>query len=300
MHALPYILTMAESEPPSESATTAATPSKKLSVEELEAQAVQKAKVTADSSFRPSSTILNAATAAPLLAAVDGPSLSTYEGKESVYVGRSVPVAAGSKLELPIHVNTPGSVVEYAVELQSYDIDISIQAEREEGITIVKEMGRLSASESPLTQKFLVGAVPCIIQFLFSNEFSWFREKQLSYKITVTPPSSESLTAGRRRRATACLGAIRDDLGTAMARLVAAQEHKIKLQEEVATLIVLLDEKKKAWKVAEKEEEWLVVRTELRKQQERLLVERLEHGWPDEPKNGGSNSQDPKKTVNGN
>eukprot|EP00522_Entomoneis_paludosa_P015166 CAMPEP_0172459980 /NCGR_PEP_ID=MMETSP1065-20121228/35016_1 /TAXON_ID=265537 /ORGANISM="Amphiprora paludosa, Strain CCMP125" /LENGTH=280 /DNA_ID=CAMNT_0013214865 /DNA_START=71 /DNA_END=913 /DNA_ORIENTATION=+ len=263
---------------------TAKAAKKKATIEEMEAQAVDKAKATADSSFRPSNAVLNAATAAPLLAAVDGPSLQTYEGKESVYVGRSVPVSAGGKLELPIHVTTPGSVVEYAVELANYDVDLSIQAERDEGITIVKEMGRLSSAESPLTQKFLVGAVPCVIQFLFSNQYSWMREKVVSYKITVTPPSSESLTAGRRRRATACLQAVRDDLQTAEKRLGAAQTQKGKLQEEVAEMMKLLEEKKKAWKVAEKEEEWLTSRTKLRQEQERLLNDRLQNGWEDEKK----------------
>mmetsp|Transcript_29511 Transcript_29511/g.61683 ORF Transcript_29511/g.61683 Transcript_29511/m.61683 type:complete len:290 (-) Transcript_29511:248-1117(-) len=278
MHALPLILKMVAEE------DTAKAAKKKATIEEMEAQAVDKAKATADSSFRPSNAVLNAATAAPLLAAVDGPSLQTYEGKESVYVGRSVPVSAGGKLELPIHVTTPGSVVEYAVELANYDVDLSIQAERDEGITIVKEMGRLSSAESPLTQKFLVGAVPCVIQFLFSNQYSWMREKVVSYKITVTPPSSESLTAGRRRRATACLQAVRDDLQTAEKRLGAAQTQKGKLQEEVAEMMKLLEEKKKAWKVAEKEEEWLTSRTKLRQEQERLLNDRLQNGWEDEKK----------------
>ncbi|KAL7560028.1 hypothetical protein ACA910_013519 [Epithemia clementina (nom. ined.)] len=257
---------------------------KKAAVEEMEAQAVDRAKATVDSSFRPSNTIMNATTPAPLLAAVDGPSLATYEGKESVYVGRMVPVSAGGKLELPIHVGAPGSVVEYSIEIANYDIDIAIQAEREDGITIVKEMGRLSASESPLTQKFLVGAVPCVIQFLFSNEYSWFREKQLSYKITVTPPSTESLTAGRRRRATACLKAVQEDLALAQQRLQATQSQKNSLQEELASMMALLEEKKKAWKVAEKEEEWLNLRTQLRKEQEKLLHDRLQNGWPDEKK----------------
>ena len=145
MHALPHILSMAEkSEKPAAAAAPSSeggegsVPKKMASVEEMEAQAVDKAKATADSSFRPSNFIMNATTSEPLLAAVDGPSLATYEGKESVYVGRMIPVAAGGKLELPIHVGTPGSVVEYSIELAHYDIDIAIQAERDDGITIVK------------------------------------------------------------------------------------------------------------------------------------------------------------------
>jgi len=107
-------------------------------LEDMEAKALSKAKATADAAFRPSPSILNAQSADALLSSVDGPSLDTYESKESVYVGRSVPVAAGAKIEVPIQVTTPGSVVEYAVELKAYDIAFGITAEREEGITIVK------------------------------------------------------------------------------------------------------------------------------------------------------------------
>lgn len=107
-------------------------------LEEMEAKAVDRAKASADAAFRPSPAILNAQSANVLLQQVDGPSLDTYEGNESVYVGHAVPIAAGSKLNVPINVSTPNSVVEYAVELQYYDIDFSIVAERDEGVTIVR------------------------------------------------------------------------------------------------------------------------------------------------------------------
>jgi hypothetical protein len=106
-------------------------------LEEMEAKAVDKAKASADAAFRPPPSVLNAQSAQVLLQQVDGPSLKTYQGTESVYVGRSVPVAAGGKLNVPINVSTPGSVVEYAVELKSLDINFGITAEREEGITVV-------------------------------------------------------------------------------------------------------------------------------------------------------------------
>ena len=115
-----------------------ASPNHQKRLQEMEAKAVDKAKATADHAFRPSPSILNAQSAAVLLQQVDGPSLQTYEGKESVYVGRSVPVAAGGQLNVPIQVSTPGSVVEYAVELKAYDINFGITAERDEGSTIVK------------------------------------------------------------------------------------------------------------------------------------------------------------------
>jgi len=108
------------------------------------------------------------------------------------------------------------------------------------------------------------------------------REKVVSYKITVTPPSRDSLAAGRRRRAQACLKAVEDDLKTASSRLEAASQQKSTLQEEVAKLMKELEEKKKAWKVAEKEEAWLKERKTLRVEQQKLLKHRLKNGWSDE------------------
>jgi hypothetical protein len=141
---------------------------------------------------------------------------------------------------------------------------------------------RVQASESPVTQKFLVGTVPCLLQFDFGNAFSWMREKVVSYKITVTPPSRDSLAAGRRRRAQACLKAVEDDLKTASSRLDAATLQKTTLHEEVGKRMKELEEKKKAWQVAEKEEAWLKERKALRVEQQKLLKHRLVNGWSDE------------------
>jgi guanylate kinase len=135
-----------------------------------------------------------------------------------------------------------------------------------------------------------VGTVPCLLQFDFGNEYSWMREKIVSYKITVTPPSRESLAAGRRRRAQACLKAVEDDLKTASSRLEAATQQKKVLQEEVAKIIKELEEKKKAWQVSEKEEVWLKERKVLRVEQQKLLKHRLQNGWSDEEDLNGINS----------
>jgi predicted nuclease with TOPRIM domain len=121
-----------------------------------------------------------------------------------------------------------------------------------------------------------------LIQFDFGNDYSWMREKIISYKITVTPPSRESLAAGRRRRATACLKAVEDDLSTASSRLEAASLQKTALHQEVAKVMKELEEKKKALQVAEKEEAWLKERKTLRMEQQKLLKQRLENGWEDE------------------
>jgi len=249
---------------------------------ELEAKAVEQATATADESFIPSPSLLNASSPEALLQQVDGPSLKGYEAKESVYVGKSVPIALRAKLEVPIHVTAPGSIVEYAVESKGYDIGFSIMAEREEGITVVKDDERVDAHVTPITGKFLVGSVPCLLKFTFDNEYSWFREKQVSYRLSVTPPSAEVLLAGRRRRAKACRKATEDDLVSAQERLKSASSQKATLESEVAKLEKFLSEQRKSFEAVAKEQSWLKARVGLRMKQLTLLDNRLENGWADE------------------
>jgi hypothetical protein len=107
---------------------------------------------------------------------VDGPSLSSYEGKESVYVGRSVPVAAGGKLSVPIQVTAPGSIVEYYIEIKAYDLSVAITAEREEGITTVK-VSREEDRAKGLTFSFwfvvLWLLTTQIYSILYRNHLEW-------------------------------------------------------------------------------------------------------------------------------
>ena len=108
-------------------------------IQALEAKAVAEATATADAQYVPSLSLMNSNDPLALLRQVDGLSdLTEYEEKESVYVGRSVPITAGGSLEIPIQVATPGSVVEYAVENKQYDFGFSITAERDESVTLVK------------------------------------------------------------------------------------------------------------------------------------------------------------------
>ena len=108
-------------------------------IQALEAKAVAEATATADSQFVPSVSLMNSTDPMAIMKQVDGlRDLSDYEEKESIYVGRSVPIAAGGALEIPIQVGTPGSVVEYAVENKQYDFGFSITAERDDSVTLVK------------------------------------------------------------------------------------------------------------------------------------------------------------------
>jgi len=255
-------------------------------IKALEAKAVAEATASADARYVPSVSLMNSNDPHALLGQVDGLSdLSDYEEKESIYVGRSVPITAGGSLEIPIQVSTPGSVVEYAVENKQYDFGFSITAERDESVTLVKEKTRVDASiDGPITGKFLVGSVPCWIRFKFDNDYSWIREKVVSYKVTVTPPSLDALSAGRRRRAKACLKAVTDDSKSADKRRRAAGDQRTVLETELEELRLELAQKSKSLQAAKDEEKWCTDRLKLRTEQKKLLDNRLENGWEDENK----------------
>ena len=145
-------------------------------------------------------------------------------------------------------------------------------------------MTRLTASDSPLKQTFLVGTIPCMIKFSFSNDYSWMREKLISYKITVTPPSPQSVLESRRTRAATCLKVVQSDMQNVVPKIQSVQKKKAFLAKQVEELKKQLDEKQKDLEAATKEENTLKERKALREEQERLLNQRLKSGWEDEAK----------------
>ena len=152
-------------------------------------------------------------------------------------------------------------------------------------IYCIQEKTRVDASiDGPITGKFLVGSVPCWIRFKFDNDYSWIREKVVSYKVTVTPPSLDALSAGRRRRAKACLKAVTDDSKSADKRRRAAGDQRTVLETELEELRLELAQKSKSLQAAKDEEKWCTDRLKLRTEQKKLLDNRLENGWEDENK----------------
>merc|ERR1712232_1122478 len=110
----------------------------------------------------------------------------------------------------------------------------------------------------------------------------WIREKVISYKVTVTPPSLDTLYAGRRRRAKACLKAVTDDFKSADKRRRAAGDQLTVLETELEDLRLELAQKTKSLQAAKDEERWCTDRLKLRAEQKKLLEDRLDHGWDDE------------------
>ena len=250
--------------------------------EELEARAISQAMQSADAAYVPSPSLLASDDPSSLLSQVDGPSLVDFRCTPSVYQAKSVPVALRARFDVPIHVIAGGSVVEYRITTELYDIAFGVTAEREEGVTSVKETARVDSHVEPVTGKFLVGSVPCALVFSFSNEYSWFREKRVSYRIVVTPPRTENVVKGRRLRAKKALEVVAADGRDLDERHAAASAGRAAAREEVARLEGELAEARRALDEVTAEEEWLGRRRVVRAEQVRSLNHRLENGWGDE------------------
>jgi len=262
--------------------TGAATSDIESDTAEIEARAITQAMEQADASYVPSPSLLAADEPGPLLSQVDGPSLLTYDGKPSVYQAKAVPVPLRAKFDVPIHVTAGGSVVEYEISTDLYDISFGVTAEREEGVTQVKEIARVDSHLDAVSGKFLVGSVPCALVFSFDNQYSWFREKQVTYKITVTPPCVDNIVKGRRLRAKKALEVVASDGKEMTERYEIATQKALELEAEVDKLEKELAEKQKSLDVVRTEEMWLEKRRGVRKKQIKMLNTRLKKGWEDE------------------
>lgn len=249
---------------------------------ELEARAIAQAMQSADAAYVPSPSLLASDDPSLLLSQVDGPSLVDFKSVPSVYQGKSVPVALRARFDVPIHVVAGGSVVEYHISTETYDIAFGVTAEREEGVTNVKETTRVDSHLEPVTGKFLVGSVPCALVFTFDNEYSWFREKRVTYRIVVTPPRTENVVKGRRLRAKKALEVVEADGRDLDERHAAAKTRRAEAKTEVERLEGELARWKKALDDVVAEEEWVGKRRIVREEQVRMLNERLENGWEDE------------------
>lgn len=262
------------------------------SVEEQEAAAIAEATKAAYNNYKPSQSLLKNSSPYPLIRAVDGLSLKEYNSEPSVFAAKNVSVPLRAKFSVPIHVTSSGSVVDYTVESEKYDIGFGIVAEREEGITVVKENLRADAHLEPISGRFLVGSVPCALIFTFDNEYSWFREKKVTYKVKITPPTVESISEGRKARAKSALSAVANDKMSAESRLERVHTEHVALVQVIESLEKELEEKKKSLGVIEKEEGWLKERVDLRTVQEDLLNKRLNDGWEDEVASATGDDED--------
>jgi len=166
----------------------------------------------------------------------DGTGASGDPYDPSTYSGKAVPVGGGEVLDVPIPVTAADSVVTYEVTTGKYDVGFGVYAERMEEEMVVKETSRVGSHKEAVTGKFLVQSVPCMLVFAFDNSYSWMREKQVTYTITVTPPAEEHHKAERRRRAEAALAAVETDLAELGAVATDARQRRDLLDAEIRAL----------------------------------------------------------------
>jgi len=250
---------------------------------ELEARAISQAIQSADAAYVPSPSLLASDDPSALLNQVDGPSLVSFDMvTPSVYQAKSVPVALRSRFDVPIHVIAGGSIVEYVISTDTHDIAFGVTADREEGTTIVKEISRVDSHIEPVTGKFLVGSVPCALIFAFDNEYSWFREKRVTYKIVVTPPKIADVINGRRLRAKKALEVVTNDGRDLDVGLKSTSSRLAETRIEVERLERALADARVALRELTGEEEALVRKYDVRSAQIKMLTDRLENGWDDE------------------
>jgi hypothetical protein len=172
--------------------------------------------------------------------------------------------------------------VQFEISTEEYDIAFGVTAEREEGITIVKESMRVNSHLEPITGKFLVGSVPCALIFSFDNEYSWFREKKVSYKITVSPPRMENVIRGRRLRAQKALEVLTREKEEVTTKHQLVASKRSELEAKVAYLRKTLAETQTSLEEIVEKESVLEKKRSVREEQIKLLNLRLEKGWEDE------------------
>ena len=110
----------------------------KPNIDDAEARAIFEATTQSDLSYVPSAALLSNPSPLPLIRQVDGVDLKVYNGSPSVYQAKNIPVARRGRLDLPIYVTSGGSMVEYSIESDGYDIGFGITAERDDKETVVK------------------------------------------------------------------------------------------------------------------------------------------------------------------
>lgn len=255
-------------------------------LDEEELKAISEATASADASYAPSQSLLSSNSPYPLIRNVDGLSLRRFNPHPSKFFAKDVIIPLRGKLNVPVHVTTSGSIVDYTIQSKDFDIGFGVSAEREDGITVVKEKARQNTHIKALSGRFLVGSVPCALIFTFDNEYSWFREKKISYNIIISPPTVENIIRGRRTRANKALNVVQEDRKSAEQRLESLNEKSASLRLDIERLTKELEERKKGLGVLVKEESWLKQRLQVREVQESLLTRRLEDGWEDESQVG--------------
>lgn len=97
-------------------------PNDHCSVDDSDVEAVALATKTADENYLPSQSLMSSSSPYPLIRSVDGISLKRYNPSPSRFSAKDVIVPLRGELNIPIHVVTSGSIVDYSVQSKYFDI----------------------------------------------------------------------------------------------------------------------------------------------------------------------------------
>jgi hypothetical protein len=239
-----------------------------LAAQRAQAQALEDKLSKADDAYEPSKAVLE--NTPKLLQEVTGPTIpSDYRGKEAYFTGRNVVVYAGRTETVPIHVSTPGTMIEFTIDRKGYDFGLEIIAfmdQQSKGTVHIKEYApftRHSNKQSRYEDTILVGSgsTPCMIQFRFDNRYQTLLEKVIiSYRIKVTTPPKDVLLRGRRKRAEKSLRAIEDDVRTHKESAASVRGRIEYLEEEITKIKRgMVKRHKSALSLKEEEDRWTTV-----------------------------------------
>ena len=248
-----------------------------LAAQRAQFQAIADKLGKADDAYEPTKAVLE--NTQLLMQEVTGPIIPAgYKGKEAYFTGRNSVVYSGRSENVPIHVSTPGTMIEFTIDKKGYDFGFEIVAFMEEksGTPVkIKEYApftKHSQNQNRYEDTILVGSgsVPCMLQFRFDNKYQTLLEKVIvSYRIKVTTPPKELIMRGRRKRGDTSMKLIEKDLNSQKESLAKVDGQIEYLEEEINKIKSSMMKRSNLLKsLREEEKRWATVLQKMKHKQE--------------------------------
>lgn len=169
---------------------------------------------------------------------VDGPFLGTRTtSAEQNLTWKCSHMPVKQTFRLPIPVDIAGSIVEYRFQTFDYDIGFSVEFETldENGTlqsNIVLEYERYDSHVEPFIQEIELDQ-PGTLVLVWDNAYSWLREKQLSYSVTLQAPSPVGIDKAKCERAYSFFSECVTSLTTSTLKQEKLKQHKSNVTKEL-------------------------------------------------------------------
>mmetsp|Transcript_32235 Transcript_32235/g.42509 ORF Transcript_32235/g.42509 Transcript_32235/m.42509 type:complete len:289 (+) Transcript_32235:46-912(+) len=124
---------------------------------------------------------------------VDGPFAMRQKDVEPNLTWKCTNMPIKTEFRLPIPVDIAGSIIEYQFQTLEYDIAFSVELETlnddgERESNVISEPERYDSHIEPFVQQVQMDQ-PGTLILVWNNSYSWMREKQLSYSVSLQVPS---------------------------------------------------------------------------------------------------------------